>query len=190
MNRDFSAVATRITVSKRQYQHAKSAAAGCAEIEFLLCDALKNDLVSESFDVVIAIESSEHMADKTLFFREANRLLKRGGRCVVTAWLTRERPGPWESKRLFELNCAEGRLPSMASAAEYRAMFGNAGFREVNHSDLTRQVKKTWSVCARLVTRRFFTDPAFRRTLTDPHFKNRAFAKTVFRIGWPIKSAS
>jgi hypothetical protein len=65
-----------------------------------------------------------------------------------------------------------------------------AGFREVNHSDLTRQVKKTWSVCARLVTRRFFTDPAFRRTLTDPHFKNRAFAKTVFRIGWPIKSAS
>jgi len=182
LNRDFGAVVTGITVSKRQYQHAKSAAAGCAEIEFLLCDALKNDLSSGSFDVVIAIESSEHMADKANFFRETHRLLKRGGRCVVTAWLTRERPRSWESKRLLEPICAEGRLPSMASAAEYQTMLGNAGFRDVNYLDLTRQVKRTWSVCARRVTRRFFTDPSFRRTLTDPHFANRVFAKTVFRI--------
>lgn len=180
--RDFGAQVTGITISEKQFRYATSAAAGNPHISFTFGDASENSLSSASFDVVTAIESSEHMPQKTKFFSEARRLLRPGGRFVVVAWLTRDHLRSWESKVLLDPICREGRLPNMASAAEYQAMLGNAGFRDANHLDLTPQVKKTWSVCARRITKRFFTDSKFRRTLADPHFTNRVFAKTVFRI--------
>ena len=44
------------------------------------------------FDTVISIESSEHMQDKAMFFAQAHRVLKTGGRMVVCAWLAAEDP--------------------------------------------------------------------------------------------------
>ena len=182
LHRDYGAVVTGITISTKQYQQATAAAAKNSSVNFLLCDALQNGLASAAFDAVIAIESSEHISDKAKLFSEARRLLRSGGRWVVAAWLTRERPGPWESENLLEPICAEGRLPSMASVAEYRTLLDDAGFRDLKFFDLTRNVKKTWSVCARRIATRFVTDPPFRRRLLDPQFTNRVFAKTVFRI--------
>src|SRR5262245_40864179 len=72
-----------------------------------------------SFDVVIAIESSEHMANLEEFFAEAARVLKPGGRFVVCAWLSKESPPAWERRLLLEPICREGRLRGMGSAAEY-----------------------------------------------------------------------
>ncbi len=182
LNREYGAEVTGLTVSEKQFHQAKSAAAANDQVKFLLRDALRNNLAAASFDVAIAVESSEHMPDKLDFFREVHRLLRHGGRCVVTAWLTRERPGSWESKYLLEPICAEGRLPNLASATEFRGMLESAGFGAVKFSDLTRSVRKTWSLCVLRVIKRFFTDPTFRRLLLDPHFTNRVFAKTVFRI--------
>jgi len=54
-----------------------------------LGDALLNGLPAETFDAVIAIESTEHIAAKTKLFYEARRILRAGGRFVVTAWLAR-----------------------------------------------------------------------------------------------------
>jgi len=101
---------------------------------------------------------------------------------MVAAWFTRGRPAPRESKYLLEPICAEGRLPSMASAAEYRTMLEDAGFRDLKFLDLPHNVKKTWTICALRLIKRFLVDPALRRRLLDPHFTNRVFAKTVFRI--------
>jgi tocopherol O-methyltransferase len=101
---------------------------------------------------------------------------------VVAAWLTRNRPSAWESRFLLQPICREGRLPSIGSALEYADLLSATGFRDVGHSDLTRAVKKTWSVCARRVGLRFFRDAAFRRIVFDRRFTNRVFAATVFRI--------
>jgi len=60
-------------------------------------------------------------------------------------------------------------------------MLEDAGFRQVEHLDLTRAVKKTWTFCALRPINRFLCDPALRRRLCDPH-TNRVFAKTVFRM--------
>ena len=190
LNREYGAQVTGLTVSEKQYQRAKAAAQGIDQVKFFLCDALSNNLAANSFDVAIAIESSEHMPDKLAFLRESNRLLRSGGRCVVTTWLAREQPAAWESKYLLEPICTEGRLPTMTSATEFQGMLESAGFKEVRFFDLTRSVKKTWSLCARRVTRRIFTDATFRRTLTDPHFTNRVFAKTVFRISLAYQTGS
>ena len=186
----YGAKVTGITISRRQYERATAMAEGVADLEFLLCDALHNDLPAESFDSVVAIESSEHMTDKRVFFSEVKRLLDRGGRFVVAAWLTRERPSVLETKYLLEPICVEGRLPNMPSASEYRAMLEETGFHEVIFTDLTRRVSKTWSRCAVRFMTKICTDPSLRRPLFDPNFSNRVFAKTVFRIWLAYQTGS
>jgi tocopherol O-methyltransferase len=179
---DYGARVTGITISEKQYRYAKANAAGDADVDFVLGDALETGLISASFDAVTAIESAEHMPDKQKFLHEAHRLLRPGGSCVFVAWLSREQPEKWESQWILQPICDEGRLPSLPSASEYRELLARVGFREVNYLDLTARVKKTWSICARRFVARFVTDPALRRSLRDPHFANGVFAKTVFRI--------
>ncbi len=82
---DYGAEVTAITVSAAQHQFASEKDPASRNPRYVLCDWLKNDLPPESFDAVIAIESSEHMHDKPAFFAEAHRVLRPGGRCVVTA---------------------------------------------------------------------------------------------------------
>lgn len=180
--RNFGAEVTGITISEKQFRHANLAAARISHIRFVLGNAAETGFPTESFDVVTAMESSEHMPDKAQFFAEAHRLLRPGGRCVVVAWLSREAPGAWESKHLLAPICTEGRLPSMASMEEYRDWLEDAGFRHLSFLDLTRNVKKTWNVCALRVIARFFHDASFRRVLFDRRLANRIFAKAVFRI--------
>jgi tocopherol O-methyltransferase len=187
---DYGARVTGITVSTKQYQQAKSAAAGRDDVDFLLCDGLHSGLSSESFESVVSIESSEHMQDKPAFFAEVNRLLRPAGRLVVAAWLTREQPRWCESKYLLEPICREGRLPNLASASEYCAMIEAAGFEDLQFADLTRSVKKTWRVCALRFISRVCRDPSLRRLLFDRDFKNRVFAKTVLRIWLAYRTGS
>jgi tocopherol O-methyltransferase len=190
LSREFGVEVTGLTVSEKQYAHARTLAGDSGRIEFYLRDALDNGLTGGSYDAAIAIESTEHVGDKTKFLAEASRLLRPGGRCVVAAWLSREHPGTWEKKYLLEPICVEGRLPSMASALEYRTMFADTGFREIKFVDLTRNVKKTWTICARRVAVQFLTDPTFRRQLADRQFSNRVFARTIFRIWLAYQTGS
>ena len=171
-----------ITVSKKQYELAQLFNAGLAGVDFMNCDGLANGLPAGSFDAVVSVESSEHMQDKPAFFAEASRLLRPGGRVVVVAWLAREQPGAAEAKYLLEPICAEGRLPSMASAQEYEQMLDAAGFQDLGFEDLTREVKKTWRICALRCLTRISSHHFLRQRFFDSTFRNRVFAKTVVRI--------
>jgi len=114
--RDHGAVVTALTVSPAQYHFACSKDPESQNPHYLLCDWLKNDLPAESFDVVISIESSEHMTDKPAFFAGAHRVLRPGGRFVICAWLAREAASELENRVLLEPVCREGRMPSMGTA--------------------------------------------------------------------------
>jgi tocopherol O-methyltransferase len=188
--RDYGANVTGITVSRRQFEIAQCAAQDAVNVRFMLGNALENNLPAASFDSVIAIESSEHMPDKPKFLSEARRLLRPQGRMVVAAWLTREQPNALEKRFLLEPICVEGRLPSLASPREYSEMLLKAGFSEINCSDLTANVQKTWSLCAARFIRKSITDSAFRRCWREPAFSNRIFAKTIFRIWLAYKIGS
>jgi cyclopropane fatty-acyl-phospholipid synthase-like methyltransferase len=188
--RQYEAEVLGLTVSKKQYEIAKAGSVATAKVDFLLLDGLNNLLPAESFDTVVSIESSEHMQDKSKFFAEAFRLLRPGGRLAVAAWLTCKCPNYWESKYLLEPICAEGRLPSLASASEYQTMLAQSGFSEIKYHDLTRQVRQTWSVCALRLLHKILREPGLRQRLLDPEFPNRVFAKTVFRIWLAYKTAS
>lgn len=73
---------TGITVSVQQVRHARRHAQrhGVAErVDFQVADFCRTPFPDASFDVVWAIESSCYAVDKRDFFREAYRLLRKGG---------------------------------------------------------------------------------------------------------------
>jgi tocopherol O-methyltransferase len=188
--REYQAAVVGLTISRKQYVLAREAAAATPRVEFLLRDVLDNRLPGGSFDCVVAIESSEHIEDKHRLFFEALRLLRPGGRLAVAAWLTREQPRAWQCKYLLEPICAEGRLPTLASANEFRDMIAEAGFIDITFDELTSRVQRTWRVCALRMARKAISESAFRRRLLDPNFSNRVFAKAVLRIWLAYKTAS
>lgn len=169
---------TGITLSARQ-----AAAAPPAEgVAIRVADWLDNGLSDAAFDGAYAIESSEHIADKPRFFAEARRVLRPGGRLAVAAWLTRAAPGRWETRHLLEPICREGRMPSMGSEADYRAMAEAAGFRLERFDDLSDAVARTWSIILARVAHRLVTDRRYRAFLRDARAGNRVFALSLPRL--------
>lgn len=74
-----------ITLSEKQYEYAKSIKIKrkIHNINFSIQDYCNTNFNSESFDVIWAIESITSAPDKQKFAREANRLLKKGGRLII-----------------------------------------------------------------------------------------------------------
>jgi tocopherol O-methyltransferase len=180
--REYAARVTALTISQAQHVYARAVEPGADNPNYLLRDWLSSGLDPESFDAVIAIESSEHMPDLAAFFREAARVLRPGGRIVVCAWLTRDRPRAWERRWLLDPICREGRLRGMESMAEYQRLASEAGLASTHSADLTRQVKHTWAICARRIASGLVRRRDYRRFLFHGKTPHRIFALTLARI--------
>jgi len=178
----YDVLVTGVTLSSAQLQQAQTRSNASPLLHFRQQDWLENTFEDETFDHVIAIESSEHMPDKQRFFNEAIRTLRPGGRFAVYAWLARDGARPWEERRLLEPICREGRLPGMGSEAEYRAWASNAGLVVDGFEDLSDKVRRTWALCTWRVARKLLTHPQYRRYLLNARAKNRIFALSVPRI--------
>ncbi len=179
--REYGAVVTGITLSAAQLGRA-AAETWTGGPRFILGDWLTERLEEESHDAVIAIESVEHMADKPACFRQARRVLRPGGRFVLTTWLAGEHAREWERRALLEPICREGRLPAMGTAGEYGEFLRSEGFALRVFEDLSSRVKATWSICARRVAARLWRDRRYRRFLASPLSRNRSFALTLPRM--------
>ena len=173
---------TGITLSPRQHDEAQRLGSGLDGVVVRLGDWLDNGLPPGSFDAAIAIESSEHMADKARCFAEVRRVLRPGGRFAVAAWLAAEHPRRWAARHLLEPICAEGRLPGMGSAADYRRLLDGAGLALREEQDLTRRVERTWSICIRRTLARAVRDRRLRAYLLAGRSRNRDFLRALFRI--------
>jgi tocopherol O-methyltransferase len=180
--REYGARVTALTVSARQHAYATAADAAPGGPRYLLCDWLASGLPDAHFDAAVAIESTEHMADKAAAFREAYRVVRPGGRVAVCAWIAREGARPWAVRTLLEPICREGRLAGMGTEAEYRALLGGAGLVVDGAEELSAQVKGTWPRCAAGVATRVVRDPRYRRFLASARNPNRVFALTLLRI--------
>ena len=181
---DFDADVTGLTISQAQYDFATSRAKhGSHRQPVYLCrDWFNNELPAESFDAAISVESSEHMADKAAFFAEARRVLRPGGRFVICAWLSKEKPRALETRWLLEPICREGRIPCMGTESDYRRFFETAGFTLDSFEDESMRVKKTWPICVKRFLAQLCRDPRYAKFLLNKHKTNRIFALTILRI--------
>lgn len=174
---------TGFTLSAEQH---RVAAARPGALTFHVRDWLDNGLPDAAFDGgfdgAYAIESSEHIADKPRFFAEAARVLRPGARLVVCAWLAADAPTRWQVDHLLEPICREGRLPGMGTREEYEDMGVAAGLTVERYEDVSAQVARTWSICARRFAARVATDGWYRRLMLSRDTRNRSFALSVPRL--------
>jgi MPBQ/MSBQ methyltransferase len=81
-----------ITLSPNQVNRGKELALAqdVHNVDFKVMNALSMDYPDNSFDLVWACESGEHMPDKRAYVEEMVRVLKPGGKLVIATWCQRD----------------------------------------------------------------------------------------------------
>ncbi len=180
--REHGARVTGLTLSAAQAAHAATVGGRPGDPEIFVRDWRENGLPDGEADGVLAIECLSHMPDKPRVFAELARVVRPGGRVVITDWLACTERRAWRDRLLLEPICEEGRLPSMHTIAEYGELFRGAGLEVVRFEDLSRRVSRTWPVIARRALVTALRDPEARRFLADRRNPDRVFALTVPRL--------
>lgn len=178
----YGANVTGMTISEVQHRYAQQHNSVEGKTTFLLRDWYENQLPADHFDVVISVESLEHMTDLPRFFSEAYRVLKPGGRLVCCAWMSCERPGALSRRFLLDATTREAHLAGIRPASEFQASTEGAGFAHFEFADLAKKVKRTWPLCAWRTIKGFCTNPHYRKFIFSSKNPNRIFALTLFRI--------
>ena len=133
-----------LTLSPKQARIAGEAAEKASvssRLAFVVANADDFAFPRAEFDLVWAMESSEHFADKSTFLKNAASALKPSGRFLLAAWT-----GSMESLRVREVARAF-LCPELWTAAQYSEAARSAGLQVSNTEDLTAEVLRTWEIC-------------------------------------------
>lgn len=185
----FDCRVTGYTVSESQYEYARARTPAAGTCRYVLGDWMRGPLDEQSNDALLAIESSEHFADKPGFFRRALAALRPGSDMAVCAWLAGPQPKPWEISLLLDPICREGRLPGLGTRKEYLSWMGEAGFERIRSYEISRQVRRTWDLVLGAVLRELRTSRSWRYLL-DGDKLNRRFLFSVLRIPLAFRTGS
>lgn len=132
-----------ITISEKQVQTAtkKAAQEGVEErASFQVRDYTCTGLPSQSFDVVWAIESVCHAHDKSLFIREAKRLLKPGGRLILADGFAGQRHGSEKDKNKMRRWLQGWGVQSLDQVEQFHHSLKEEGFGDIQFLDITKHV--------------------------------------------------
>jgi len=167
--RDLDCTVEGITLSAQQAARAteKADAAGFSgRTRFRQLDMLANDLESESFDAVWALESLMHMPDPARFFAESLRVLRPGGTLAVANWAIRHGGLDAAEERLHQQIKRHQISPGLQSLEEQEEMCRAAGFARVALADWSDAVANSW-------------DPVF--AMVPPPEGGRSFMRDLAR---------
>jgi ubiquinone/menaquinone biosynthesis C-methylase UbiE len=137
---------TGIAISQDQIARATelAEAAGLTDkVEFRHADAMELPFPDNSFDAAIAIESIFHMPDRERVFSEIRRVLRPGGRLVLTDFFERA-PIPADKQPAVD-RLLRDFIMTLARPEDYLPMLSRAGLRFVELRDITEQsVRQTF----------------------------------------------
>lgn len=142
---------TGITLSPKQVERGTELAKerGITNARFQVMDALAMDFPDNSFDLVWACESGEHMPDKKKYVEEMTRVLKPGGSIVIATWCQREEtpenPLTKSDKDRLQFLYDEWVHPYFISKEEYvRLMEGTGVLSKVESANWNDQTIDSW----------------------------------------------
>ncbi len=148
--KNIGCTAKGITLSQAQVESATQNAAinGLSSLlHFEKADFTATPFADNTFDVIWTLESVVHAADKASFFREAHRILKKGGRLVMGEYFKSEKPfRNWENKMLEKWLHAWA-VPGLCTLGECIEMTQRIGFSKFDYKDVTPHVQRSaWRI--------------------------------------------
>jgi MPBQ/MSBQ methyltransferase len=142
---------TGITLSPNQVKRGTELAVeqGVADnTKFMVMDALKMDFPDNSFDIVWACESGEHMPDKKAYIEQMMRVLKPGGKFVMACWSQREegdQPFTKRDKRDLQYLYEEWSHPYFVSINYFKKLIDDTGVMgEVKTANWVNETIASW----------------------------------------------
>jgi tocopherol O-methyltransferase len=154
---------TGITISPVQLEMAIDAARELTnKPTFMVHDA--NELsLTDTFDVIWAVEVLSHLSERAEFFKRAAKLLVQNGIICEAAWLKNENLSREDEERYIR-PIEEGMLVDLPDLAEYKDHLNNNGLTLRHYEDISTKVAPTWDVCLD-IARAVCLDIAKDRTL-------------------------
>lgn len=123
---------TGITLSPKQVERGTELAKeqGTPNAQFTVMNALAMEFPDNSFDIVWACESGEHMPDKKAYIDEMMRVLKPGGTFVMACWSQRDDsvvPFDKRDKRDLQYLYEEWTHPYFISVNDFKKLIDDTG---------------------------------------------------------------
>lgn len=145
LSRRKNVLVTGISLSEKQVTYAKRSVREMMldrKVAFHVMDYGKTPFISGSFDVVWACESLSSAPDKTLPVREFHRLLKRGGRLVLSDFFLS--PGnPDDRKALIGKWEKCWSITGFETAGSFEKILTDEGFEVKTLLDYTQEIYKS-----------------------------------------------
>ncbi len=136
---------TGITLSERQVAFASNLVKKLHlsnAPEFLIMDYTNTSFDDESFDVIWACESFSSAPEKKLFVNEAYRLLKPGGKLILSDYFLTSQ-GSTEDDLLIKKWGQTWSISNLITIENFHDQLTTAGFANIQLYDYTRQITKS-----------------------------------------------
>jgi len=192
-----NAEVTAITLSPKQVERAQELAIeqNTPNAKFMVEDALEMpSFPDNSFDIVWACESGEHMPDKKKYIDQMMRVLKPGGKFVMATWCQRDdtnAPFDKRDKRDLQYLYEEWTHPYFISKEAYTELINDTGMmNKVTAADWVKETIASWrhTILKGIKDPRgfIFKPKNYIRTLRDAYCierMHRAFKRGLMEYG-------
>ena len=181
LNERFSSMAlTGLNIDERQLQRARQQvqARPGNRVDFVHGDACRMPFPDGAFDAVLAVECIFHFPDRARFLEEVRRVLRPGGRLVISDAIPTALSAPLVrlQTRLLRPVFAPlmGRIDVSCGVHEYKELARNAGLQLASAEDITDRTLGTY--------------PALRRILRSMEVPRPLAAGAVTALEWVYRS--